>query len=132
VTIVGPSGGHRQIGDRGIQDPRLDSPLDATTVGAAAGVDGPAVQVQLVGVIPGGQFRIVVLFIDRTVLKKGADLPFDVQQVFAVVGTVVGDNNDFSLLGLLHKGTLHVEDAGPNEGDPVVASFTAEALGPAN
>lgn len=101
---------------------------DALNVGAMAGPDNNSVSVTVLGSMPGGQYALLVFFIDPSVLVEGADLPFDPQQVFGVAGTVVG-GDQFQILGFLSGGTLHIDKFGPNDGDPFEGTFSTTVLG---
>lgn len=101
---------------------------DALNVGAAAGPDSGAITVTVVAAMPGGKFAVVVFLIDPSVLQKGADLPIDPQQAFGILGGV-GSNQEFTLLGFLNNGTLHLDEAGLKDGDALAGTFTADVLG---
>jgi hypothetical protein len=105
-------------------------PADANAVGCAASPYNENMLVEMIGAMPGGEIRIAVFIVDRTLWKAGADVPFDWQQAFGVYGTL-DDKLRFVRLGWLNGGTLHLDEAGLNDGDPVSGTFTAEALGDA-
>ncbi|MFO0590401.1 MAG: CotH kinase family protein [Polyangiaceae bacterium] len=98
--------------------------VDAQTVGAAAGLSSAQPTLLVMGILPGGKIQILVFLIDPVRFESG-DLPFDLQMAFGVYGQP-GPNDDFQQLGLLDKGTLHLEKAGSNDKDEVVGTFTTD------
>ena len=93
------------------------------TVGSAAGRDNLYIQIQTVAVLPNGQFRVAVLFVDRSLFIAGTDIPIDSRRAFAVYGNVDLATRGFIVIGLMDKGTVHLDQASMDAAAPISGNF---------
>jgi hypothetical protein len=105
----------------------------ATGAGAAAGFDsasglGPREQVQLIGAMPDGSLRVVVLFIEPERYAAGVPFAFDWQTAFGVLVRVFGQ--DQILEGIFQGGMVTFDAAGRADGEPVTGTFDVDLMVP--
>lgn len=105
--------------------------LDGTTttasaVGAAIGRDNLQIQLQNTAFLPNGEARIAVIFVDRSLLKSGAQVALDGQRGFGAYGKIDIAKGAFAVVGMLTSGTITFDSADLAKDSTVTGSYTAD------